>query len=87
MGIYPINILYAVWNENDIKVELRFESDAYTVVGIKSGLSGTYKIVIPEYYDGYPVTKIVDNAFYNNNSITAITITKNITVVGDKAFL
>lgn len=86
MGIYPINILYAVWNENDIKVELRFESDAYTVVGIKSGLSGTYEIVIPEYYDGYPVTKIEDNAFYNNNSITAITITKNIIVVGDKAF-
>ena len=26
------------------------------------------------------------NAFYNNNSITAITITKNIIVVGDKAF-
>lgn len=86
MGRYPINILYAVWNENNIKVELRFESDAYTVVGIKSGLSGTYEIVIPEYYDGYPVTKIEDNAFYNNNSITAITITKNIIVVGDKAF-
>lgn len=44
------------------------------------------RIIIPSIYNGKPVTRIGDNAFYDYNSLTSITIPSSIISVGRKAF-
>lgn len=43
-------------------------------------------IIIPSEYNGKPVTQIGENAFYNNRSITSITIPDSVTSIGANAF-
>lgn len=43
-------------------------------------------IVLPDYIDGYPVTKIGDNAFENCENLTGITLGQNVVSVGNSAF-
>ena len=43
-------------------------------------------VYIPEYKDGYEVTKIADRAFYNCKTITEITVPKTITYIGFQIF-
>lgn len=57
----------------------------YIVKGI-----GTFKgmdVVIPDTYNGIPVTKIAENAFRGNKNITSATIGRNIDYIGKEAFL
>jgi BspA type Leucine rich repeat region (6 copies) len=43
-------------------------------------------IVITNIYDGYPVTSIEEEAFYNCTSLTSVAIPNSITTIGDYAF-
>ena len=43
-------------------------------------------IVIAKYYDGLPVTKIVNNAFKNNSNITSVVIPDGVKTIGNEAF-
>jgi len=43
-------------------------------------------IIIPNKIDGYPVTTIRDNAFYNCSSLKSITIPNTVTHIGGSAF-
>lgn len=67
-------------------LELSFDeaSEEYTVVGI-----GDYtdaELIIPSSYNGYPVTKIGEKAFYNNTEITELVIPDSVTEIGDFSF-
>lgn len=43
-------------------------------------------IVLPDYIDGYPVTKIGENAFKNITDLTGVTLSKNVICIEDAAF-
>ncbi len=53
---------------------------------IKSYTGSSDRVKIPALFLTKPVTKIVDNAFLNNNVISYVEIPATITEVGDKAF-
>jgi len=63
--------------------ELNDDGSTYSVTGY-TGKAKT--VVIPQNYEGCPVTSIGDSAFYKNTSITSITIPDSITSIGDLAF-
>ena len=44
------------------------------------------RIIIPSEFNGLPVTRINDYAFYENESIISVTISGKITEIGDSAF-
>lgn len=50
-----------------------------------SNFTGT-TLVIPAYHNGLPVTKIVDQAFMNNETIETIYLPSSVTTIGEKAF-
>ena len=51
------------------------------------GYTGTAKkINIADTYNGVPVTKIYEKAFYNNSSITSVVIPDSVTSIGNYAF-
>ena len=67
--------------------ELEFSENTdgtYSVVGI-GNYSGT-DIVIPSTYEGKPVTKIADNAFYDNEHITSLKVADSVQEIGARAF-
>ena len=43
-------------------------------------------VIIPEIYDGKPVTKIADGAFEGNTYLTSVTIPSTVTEIGENAF-
>lgn len=55
-----------------------------TITGYTDLCSGD--IVIPDTIEGYPVTKIGDDAFANCKTITAVTIPDGVTTIGKNAF-
>lgn len=66
-------------------LEFRFNSDknTYTVIG-RGDVEDAF-IVIPETYEGYPVTEIADNAF-KDVYITTLVIPDSIVKIGNSAF-
>ena len=48
--------------------------------------SASGELVIPDTIEGYPVTAIGDNAFYNCNGLTAVHIPDGVTTIGGAAF-
>lgn len=57
---------------------------AYALKGIVEATGAA--LVVPSEFDGLPVTRIDDYAFYENANITSVTISGNITEIGDSAF-
>lgn len=62
-------------------IEYKIENDEATVVSVPNKSTVT-KIVIPDEYDGVPVTKIADFAMVNLEYVTEITIGKNVKEIG-----
>ncbi len=61
-----------------------FNYEEYALTGL--GTCTDNDIIIPEYYNGLPVTKINDNAFYECDSLTSIIISDYVTIIGYGAF-
>lgn len=58
--------------------------DIVTITGY-TGPGGT--VVIPETIEGLPVTTISHHAFYENSSLTGVTIPSSVTNIGSAAFM
>ena len=61
------------------------ENNEATLTGI--GTCTDTNIVIPNSYEGNPVTAIADSAFKNNETITSVVIPDSVTSIGNSAFL
>ena len=72
------------FTSNDLDFTLNDRKTAYIVTGI-----GNYTdtdILIPAEYKGLPVSEIAPNAFWGNTNITEISISENVTFIGNNAF-
>ena len=67
-----------------LKFTLNGDGQSYSVTGI--GTCTDTDIVIPDTYEGLPVTSIGNSAFNNKNSIRSITIPDSVTSIGTQAF-
>lgn len=68
----------------DLSYELTTSGASYAVIGI-----GTYTdtdVIIPDSYNGLPVTEIATAAFKNCSSLTRVTIPVGVTSIGEEAF-
>ena len=76
--------LYAKFTDNPAEYLNFMEVDGYQV--IIGYIGKPYYITIPETHDGLPVTTINENAFYDCDSLTSVTIGNSVTSIGDYAF-
>ena len=67
-----------------LEYTLNSDGQSYSVTGI--GTCTDTDIVIPDTYNGLPVTKIGNSAFKNNKSLTSINIPNSITSISSSAF-
>ena len=65
-------------------IEFTKFGNTYYVSGIGIGITGN--VVIPDTYDGFPVTSIGQGAFANCTTITAVSIPSNVKTIGSRAF-
>ena len=96
VALFAMQGLNAQTAYNSGKLAYKYYSDGHAeVVGLRSGYESTTSVVIPASLtvDGkkYPVTKIADKAFENNNSIQSIGYSPegsvyNLTDIGSYAF-
>ncbi len=78
-------------SNNSVVSTLRYVPyrSGYAVASKVDGSNGGYtetEIIIPDEYEGKPVLKIDDGAFYDCNNLTSVTIGNNITSIGKQAF-
>lgn len=66
-------------------IEYTIENGEATITGVPNKISIT-KIVIPDEYEGVPVTKVADFAVVNLEYVTEIQIGKNVKEIGPWAF-
>lgn len=59
--------------------------EAYAVSGVGTALGAT-KIVVPDTYEGKPVTEVAEFAFFNKSSLISIILPDTIEKIGDSAF-
>ena len=64
---------------------MTYNGSGYSVTGI--GYCSDISIVVPDTYNGLPVTQIADQAFMSNTSITSIKIPDSVTSIGMYAFM
>lgn len=62
----------------------RIDGDSVTITGCDQSFSG--ELVIPDTIEGYPVTQIENEAFFNCYDLTDITIPSTMIYIGDGAF-
>ena len=67
-----------------LEFALNEDGQSYSVIGI--GTCTDIDIVIPNKYEGLPVTAIGGEAFYNCTGLTSITIPDSVTSIGSSAF-
>ena len=67
-----------------LEYELNSDKQSYSIVGI--GTCTDTDIVIPDTYDGLPVTRIGSSAFLGCDSLTSIVIPDSVTSIGYYAF-
>lgn len=78
---YKKNIVYAT---GSIGIEYEIVSGGWCIVGI--GTCTDEEIFIPQYHEGIKVVEISDRAFYDCDSIKAITIPDTVTKIGTQIF-
>lgn len=79
-------ILYAKFTQKPVlNFELNSDGQSYYVKSVNEKKSVS-KVVIPQMYEGKPVTAIGASAFSSCNMLTSITIPASITVMGNDAF-
>ena len=69
---------------NDLRFTLNDTNDSYTLSRCDQGASG--ELVIPDTYNGLPVTKIGGYAFVRCINLTSVTIPNSVTTIGTHAF-
>ncbi len=67
-----------------LEFELTEDGTGYAVTDI--GECTDTDLVIPEEYEGVPVTEIADEAFNRQEQLTGVTIPESVTTIGDGAF-
>ena len=67
-----------------LKYSLSEDGQSYSVTGI--GTCEDTDLVIPDTYEGLPVTSIGERAFYNRDSLTSVTIPNSVMSIGSSAF-
>lgn len=67
------------------QVELTFDEKAGGYCIVKADVNIQGKIVIPELYNGKPVIRIAERAFYNCKKMTGIELPDSITNIGASA--
>lgn len=70
-------------SEEGITYQATDDTDGCQVVSYNGD---SRNIIIPDEYNGYPVTSIADNAFKDNESIRTVAIGNNVTSMGKGAF-
>ncbi len=66
------------WSDPNINGEI-------AIIGVTDKTNS--EIIIPDTIDGFKVTKIADNAFINNQTITKVTLPDTVTSIGMGAFM
>ena len=78
--------LYAKFTENArLTYVLNEDNESYKVTGIDD-LCGSTQIIIPDKYNNLNVTKIAENAFADQETITSVKIGSNVQVIESFAF-
>lgn len=67
--------------KNDQQLEYKIENNEVIITGYTDSTERT-EIVVPDEIDGYPVTEIADFSLFNADSLTKITIGKNVKTIG-----
>lgn len=67
--------------KNDEKLEYEIENNEVKITGYTDSTERT-EIVVPDEIEGYPVTEIADFGLFNAESLTKITIGKNVKTIG-----
>lgn len=68
----------------DLEFTLNKDGESYSVAGI-GNYTDAY-VIIPRFYNGLPVTSIVNSAFSNNKTIEGVYIPDSVTSIGRNAF-
>ena len=76
---------YIVSGTDGLKYELNADGASYTVIGMEEYVNAN-NIVIPEKYNGLPVTAIGEKAFYKSKKIMSVDLPDTITSIGENAF-
>lgn len=67
-----------------IEFTLDETADGYCIIAADTSISGD--LVIPDQYNGRPVVRIAERAFYNCETLTSIALPDSITAIGASAF-
>ena len=59
-------------------------ADGYCIIAADTSISGD--LVIPDQYNGRPVVRIAERAFYNCEALNSIALPDSITAIGASAF-
>lgn len=95
-GSYYDGLKFSEYIYEDTQITITYKSSAEDYYYWFNDSTNSYSITgyhgtnsnlsIPSSIDGYPVTEIEDNAFYNNYTITSVTIPFSVVSIGDCAF-
>ena len=91
---FSLDEYVAAQDKTDIIVYAKFDgyftytenNSGCTITGLSTTGAALTDIVIPDTYEGLPVTAIGDMAFDENSKITSVTLGKNVTEIGAGAF-
>ena len=85
-SLTPVLTLKSALTPTLEKLEFIANSDgnSYSVAAKSSSITG--EVIIPETYEGKPVTSIANSGFADNSNLTSVIIPNSVTSIGDYAF-